>query len=231
MPPPKIFKTDKLVTRRLLFGGAKISSLKAKAHDHDQPEPSRVEVVTAVIWRALIGVRQAMHGRLRTSVASHSVNLRPNIVPPLPPLCCGNLLTRLVARFTAENGVTELPDLKDLVGLIRDAAKSSIRAVAREDLYSTAIKSRNELHEVMENGEVDVFVFTSWCRFPFNQVDFGWGKPVWVSRTHSPAQLIALLDNEGGDGVEAWVTLNPPDMLQFLQDDQILAPQFQSHVK
>ena len=224
MPPPKIFGMDKLVTRRLVLDEAKILSLKAKARDHDRREPSKVEVVTALIWRALMGVSQAKHGRLKTSLASHAVNLRPKIVPPLPPLCCGNLLTRVAARFTVEDSFNmALPDLKDLIGLLRDAAKHSIGEVPRQDLYSTAIKYRNEVHESIEKGEEDVFLFTSWCRFPFYEADFGWGNPVWISRTHPPAQLTVLLDNPGGDGIEAWVTLNPPDMLQFLRDDHILA--------
>ena len=163
-------------------------------------------------------VSQAKHGRLRTSLASRTVNLGPKIVPLLPPMCCGNLLTKEAARFTVEDSFD-----MDLIGLLRDAAKHSIGEVPRQDLYSTAIKYRNEVHESIEKGEEYVFLFTSWCRFPFFEADLGWGKPVWISTTHPPAQLTVLLDNPGGDGIEAWVTLNPPDMLQFLQDDHILA--------
>ncbi|KAJ9704319.1 hypothetical protein PVL29_002740 [Vitis rotundifolia] len=223
MPPPKISGTNKVVTRRFVFDGAKISSLKARAHDPSfQREPSRVEVVIALIWRALMGVSKAKHGRLRTSLASLSMNLRPKIVPPLPPLCCGNLIVRMKARFMADDSNGELPDLKDLVGLLRDLTKSNA-SVPREHMYSTAIKSRNEVHEAMEDEEVDVFLFTSWSRLPFYEADFGWGKPVWVSKVHFPAEQIFLLDGEGGDGIDAWVTLNEQDMLQLQQDGDILA--------
>ncbi|RVW36672.1 Vinorine synthase [Vitis vinifera] len=220
---PKISETNKVVTWRFVFDGAKISSLKARAHDPSfQREPSRVAVVTALIWRALMGVSKAKHGRLRTSLASHSINLRPKIVPPLPPLCCGNLTTRYKARFTADDSNGELPDLKELVGLLRDATKSNA-AMHREDMYSTVIKSRNELHEDMEDEEVDVFLFSSWSRLSFHDADFGWGKPVWVSKIHFPADQIFLLDGEGGDGIDAWVGLNKQDMLQLQQDGDIMA--------
>ncbi|KAJ9704321.1 hypothetical protein PVL29_002742 [Vitis rotundifolia] len=220
MPPPKISGTNKVVTRRFVFDGAKISFLKATAHDPSfQREPSRVEVVIALIWRALMGVSKAKHGRLRTSLASLSMNLRPKIVPPLPPLCCGNLIVRMKARFMADDSNGELPDLKDLVGLLRDLTKSNA-SVPREDVYSTVIKSRNELHEALEE---DVFMFTSWGRLPFYEADFGWGKPVWVSKVHFPAEQIFLLDGEGGDGIDAWVGLNKQDMLQLQQDGDILA--------
>lgn len=222
-PPPKISATNEVVTRRFVFDGAKISSLKARAHDPSfQREPSRVEVVIALIWRALMGVSKAKHGRLRTSLASLSMNLRPKIVPPLPPLCCGNLIARLKARFMADDSNGELPDLKDLVGLLRDVTKSNA-AVPREDVYSTVIKSRNELHEDLEEEEVDVFMFTSWGRLPFYEADFGWGKPVWVSKIPLPAEQIFLLDGEGGDGIDAWVGLNKQDLLQLQQDGDILA--------
>ncbi|XP_010655003.2 stemmadenine O-acetyltransferase-like [Vitis vinifera] len=85
-PPPKISGTNKVVTRRLVFDGAKISSLRARAHDPSfQRDPSRVEVVIALIWRVLMGVSKAKHGRLMTSLASLSMNLRPKIIPPFNP--------------------------------------------------------------------------------------------------------------------------------------------------
>ena len=90
-------------------------------------------------------------------------------------------------------------------------------------VYSTVIKSRNELHEAMEEEQVDVFMFTSWGRLPLYEADFGWGKPVWVSKIHLPAEQIFLLDGEGGDGIDAWVGLNKQDILQLQQDGDILA--------
>ena len=86
-----------------------------------------------------------------------------------------------------------LPDLKDFIGLLRDAAKHSIGEVPRQDLCSTAIKCRNVVHEAIEKGEEDVFLFTSWCRFPFYEADFGWGKPVWISRTHPTNKVVMEL--------------------------------------
>eukprot|EP00261_Vitis_vinifera_P036410 XP_019077653.1 PREDICTED: vinorine synthase-like [Vitis vinifera] len=190
-PPPKISGTNKVVTRRLVFDGAKISSLRARAHDPSfQRDPSRVEVVIALIWRVLMGVSKAKHGRLMTSLASLSMNLRPKIIPPFNPC----------------------------------AVETSLQEMLQDPkVYSTVIKSRNELHEAMEEEEVDVFMFTSWGRLPLYEADFGWGKPVWVSKIHLPAEQIFLLDGEGGDGIDAWVGLNKQDILQLQQDGDILA--------
>ena len=119
---PDLMGTDNGVTKRMTFDGAKISALRAISHDPTFPRrPSRVEVVTALIWRARMRVSQAKHGRLRTSLAAHGMNLRPMTVPPLPPLSFGNLQSRVIARFEPESGNTAapVPELKDLVGLLR----------------------------------------------------------------------------------------------------------------
>ena len=221
-PSPKIFGADKVVTRRFIFDGANISSLKAAACGPSfKREPSRVEAVTALIWRALMAVSRAKHGRLRTSLASHAMNLREKFVPPLPGICCGNLYTEVTATFMADSSKTELPNLKELVGLLREVKFKE--PVSREDVLLTVIKSTNELHEALGKEDVDVYKFTSWCRFPFYGDDFGWGKPAWMTRCHTPVEMISLQDTECGDGIEAWVTLDKQDMLQFQQHGDTMA--------
>ena len=101
--------------------------------------------------------------------------------------------------------------------------KSKETVVGREDVLPTLLKTRNELHEAAEKGDVDVYMFTSWCNFPFYKIDFGWGKPVWLSKTHSAYESTTLMDRENGDGIEAWVCFNKQDMAEFLRDDDILA--------
>ena len=231
-PMPALIGLDKIVTKRIVFDGAEISALRARAHDPSFPrQPSRVEVVTALIWRALMRVSRAKHGdSLRTSLAAHSINFRSRIVPPLPPWSFGNLVSRATTRFVvaAESGgfntEVPVPELKDLVGLLIDSlTKSKETMVGREDVFSTLLRTRNELHEAVEKGEVDVYMFTSWGNFPFYEIDFGWGKPVWLSRIPLPYESTSLLDTEDGDGIEAWVCFNKQDMSLFLRDEDILA--------
>ena len=193
--------TDNGVTERTMFDGAKISALGAISHDPIFPQqPSRVEVVTALIWRSLMRVSLAKHGRLRTSLAFHNMNLRPRIIPPLPPLSFGNLQSRVITRFVAVATVSvSVQKLKGLVGLLMDSfTKSKETVVDWEDVFPTMLRTKNELHEAVNKSEVDVFMFASWCRFPFYQVDFGWGKPVWMSSIQWAYDATFLL--EGGDG-------------------------------
>ena len=51
-------------------------------------------------------------------------------------------------------------------------------------MYPTLLRTMNEIHETMEKGEVDVFLFASMCRFPIYQANF-------------------LFDAEDGEGIEA----------------------------
>ncbi|KAL6347240.1 hypothetical protein AAG906_013676 [Vitis piasezkii] len=210
---PKIHGAEKLVTMRFVFDGANISSLKAKAKANSEtstpgpglkPQVSRVEVVTSLIWGALIRVSLEKHGRLRTSLAVHSANLRGKIVPALPDNCCGNLYRLAAARFVADDSKMELPSLADLVGLVSGAIRTE--TLSQEDVFPTAIKSFNEVNEELGKEEVDVRMFTSWC-----------------SGCATPVEMVSLQDTECGDGIEAWVSLKEHDMLQFQSDANLTA--------
>ncbi|GFY89408.1 hypothetical protein Acr_06g0013480 [Actinidia rufa] len=76
--------------------GASIASLKAKAGCH----ATRLEVVSALIWKALIAV-SAKRGCLRPSLLVHSVNLRGKTGLPIPEIACGNFYMLATARFLA----------------------------------------------------------------------------------------------------------------------------------
>ena len=66
------------------------------------------------------------------------------------------------------------------------------------------------------------FMFTSWCRFPIYEADFGWGKPDWASDAGSSLEMVTLMDDKHGDGIEAWVNLKENDMYVFEQDQDIV---------
>ena len=119
-------------------------------------------------------------------------------------MCCGNLIQRVIAIFTAavvDNSNRELMlDLKDLVCLLRDVVKSS--ATMR--------------HEIDKNI-VDVFRFTSWCRLPFYEADFGWAMLGWVSKIHLLVEQNFLLDSEGGNSAGPRLNMQVPPKHSFYQ--------------
>ena len=59
---------------------------------------------------------------------------------------------------------------------------------------------------------------------PIYEVDFGWGKPIWVGRVSLPFKnVVVFIDTKSGGGIEAWVNLNEEDMAKFESDTNLLA--------
>jgi len=80
------------------------------------------------------------------------------------------------------------------------------------------------------NRGMNYITFTSWCNFGLYDIDFGWGKPIWVSLVGSNSNstdvlsnLVLLMDTRSGDGIEAWVLLDKEDMIVLGQDKELLA--------
>lgn len=213
---PKLKSRAKLVTKRIVFGRTSTSSLKAR--------PSRVEMVTALVWRALMGVARVKNNRFRASLATHSLNLRGETATEIPDVPCGNLYTLFGAHFLAKEGI--LVELHDLVTLQRNAMEDTIeecrKAQNGEDLCLMMLNCWENVIGKEKRGEVDLNLSTSLCRFPLNEADFGWGRPIWVSSVHKPVEMVIFFDTKCGAGVEAWVTLQEKDMIQFQQDIDIV---------
>lgn len=91
VPPMK--QGDLIISQRFVFKGATISSLKAIAkcdacdfESLTKCQPSRVMVVIALIWKALIVAAKARYGNFRVSILCHSLNLRGKTALPIPPI-------------------------------------------------------------------------------------------------------------------------------------------------
>ncbi|KAL2510316.1 HXXXD-type acyl-transferase family protein [Forsythia ovata] len=73
-------------------------------------------------------------------------------------------------------------------------------------------------------GDLVTFNFTSLCRFPLYEADFGWGRPVWVgSASLTYKNLVTFMDTKSGDGIEAWIHLKKEDMVKFEADMELNA--------
>ncbi|KAM2214366.1 hypothetical protein PS1_021654 [Malus domestica] len=65
-------------------------------------------------------------------------------------------------------------------------------------------------------GEVVTLTFSSLCRFPMNDADFGWEKPAWVSMAAMGiTNQIVFMDTKNGDGIESYFSLTEEDMAKF----------------
>ncbi|KAL7199793.1 hypothetical protein ACSBR2_021987 [Camellia fascicularis] len=214
------------------FNKKAISTLRAKASTGNDNKykgkhgPTRVQLVSAVIWRALVAVAQAKHGHPRASGVLQTVNLREKTVPRLPEHSCGNFWGFAMTGCMGDESKVELQGFVDLIGAaIRNTVTDCANVLSQgEDEHMKVIKPFMAANQNFSNAEMDSYLFTSWSRFPFYEIDFGWGKPVWTSVVDMPLKnFIFLMDNKEGDGIEAWVCLDEKDMVNFELDQTIRA--------
>ncbi|KAL5778355.1 hypothetical protein ACOSP7_011281 [Xanthoceras sorbifolium] len=239
-----LFKMGKCVTRRFVFDATAIAALKSHAVVAAAAEssgvqhvkcPTRVETVSAFIWRSAMAASRAKHGYERPSLMTHLVNLRTRMVPLLSSISehsTGNLLWVAAAYHHHQN---YKPDdhqlLHDLVGKVRDAISVFDgdfvkRLMSSEEGNIIMSESLREIGELGSTEGVDYLGFTSWCKFGFYETDFGWGNPVWVSSVGSSGSLVfnlvILVETRAGDGIEAWMTLDEQDMAILETDPEFI---------
>ncbi|XP_031124202.1 stemmadenine O-acetyltransferase-like [Ipomoea triloba] len=71
--------------------------------------------------------------------------------------------------------------------------------------------------------DVGMLKVSSWCRFPFYEVDFGWGKPIWVANAIKAMNVAIFMDTGDEKGIEAWVGLSEECMLKVEKNQDFLA--------
>ena len=166
----------------------------------------------------------ATHGKTdpeRIYTMLHSVNLRTRMDPPMPENYFGNVSRLAIATPCMDSE----KECHDFVNHMRDAISKIngdyVRKLQEGYGYLNFMKKRTES---VSKGEVVSFTFTSLCRFPLYEGDFGWGKPVWVGSTSLLFKnLVVYMDNGIGREIETWVNLKEVDMDKFQEDKEFLS--------
>ncbi|XP_058195045.1 stemmadenine O-acetyltransferase-like [Rhododendron vialii] len=234
-PSTGIAKSD-IVTKRFVFTASKISTLREKFsknnttteggelgnyYNSSRRPTSRVEALSAFIWTRFMVATQACEKKAdKIYSLLHAVNLRPRVNPPLPESYFGNI-SRLAIAVPSMEGEG---DGNGVVNQVRDAIrKINGDYVAKLQEGNSHLNFVKERAKQTTTGEVVSFSFTSLCRFPLYEPDFGWGKPVWVgSMSLTFKNLVVFMDTRTGDGIEAWVNLKREDMAKFETDAEFL---------
>ncbi|XVF49686.1 hypothetical protein PTKIN_Ptkin04bG0033000 [Pterospermum kingtungense] len=208
-----------VVTKRFVFDGSKIATLRNEIGNIGPSlyRPTRVEAVSSLIWKALITGDDTENDEIVPVHVATVVNLRKRImIPPLPELCIGNIFLLSMA-----NSVAKTPSCNSLAEKVHE----SIRKI--NDEYVKRCCETGEILNLVKSMAAElgtgVFTFTSWCRFPYYETDFGWGRPIWFGTALKLNKVAILLDSSDGNGIEAWIGLPKEEMTKLEQDPEILA--------
>jgi shikimate O-hydroxycinnamoyltransferase len=211
---------DKIVTRRLVFDKSSIAALKDKAFSVLKI-PTRVEVVSAFIWKRLMVISKSKPAPARVHAAIHVVNLRQRTVPPMPMHSFGNLVFYAAAILSPHDD--QLDDNGILVNKLSDAIQG-INGDYVKKLQSDGIPdSLSKGVKLSSEGGVEMYKFSAWCRFPLYETDFGWGEPTWVCVPTVPVKnQVFLLSTRDGHGFEAFVNILEEEAPVFDGDLELL---------
>ncbi|XVF49685.1 hypothetical protein PTKIN_Ptkin04bG0032900 [Pterospermum kingtungense] len=208
-----------VVTKRFVFDGSKIATLRNEIGNIGPSlhRPTRVEAVSSLIWQALITGDDTENDEIVPVHVATVVNLRKRIMnPPLPELCIGNIFLLSMA-----NSVAKTPSCNSLAEKVHESIQKINDEYVKQCCESGEIL--NLVKSVAAEVGTGVFSFTSWCRFPYYETDFGWGRPIWFGTAMKFNKVAILLDSSDGNGIEAWIGLPKEEMTKLEQDPGILA--------
>ncbi|KAK7406781.1 hypothetical protein VNO78_08414 [Psophocarpus tetragonolobus] len=225
--PNRTITKHKLVSNIFLFDASVIDGLKAK-YAEKMPlhkSPSRVEALSTFIWtRFMASTQVAASESPRFYVVAHTVNLRSRMDPPLPAYAFGNYY-RAVKAFPSLHDKGECHDYELVEKLREEIRKIDSDYILKLQEGSEYLNSLREDLQRFEKikGEIVPFTFTSLCRFPVYDADFGWGKPIWAC---PPAwkvkNVVVFTDTKSGGGIEAHISMMEEDMLRFQNDKELI---------
>lgn len=215
------------VWKRFVFDAAAISALKAKVASEAVPNPSRFQVVASFIWKSAISASKAL-GSQKPSLILFPVNMRPKMVPPMSQNSIGNIVWHTTAHHWEES--VELRSTVDLLrGAIQKINGDHIQSLQGDQRFVVVTGTLDNLRNMYLDEKPELYICGTWCGLGFYDVDFGWGKPIWVI---SPVQdklgimypnAMALMDSKSGDGIEAMMFLPETHMAKLLCDAEFLS--------
>lgn len=211
-----------LVKRRFVFDSIRLGQLKEKAILSGVENPTRVQVVMALIYRCAVAASKATSGFLKPSVLNQAVNLRKRIIPPFSERAFGNMAWFYTIQTQAQESELEFPALvRRLKAGLSHFCDTYGKNFTGQELIQVLFSKEAETS--LDDEHVNKYVCTSWCRSSLYQADFGWGKPIWITPAGISTQNICCLnDTLDGDGIEAVFTLEEKEMAVFERNVELL---------
>ncbi|KAH9328451.1 hypothetical protein KI387_000559 [Taxus chinensis] len=193
--------------RVFTFSSQMVQDLKKKAmQEKILSNCSTFEVMMAHIWQAR--TKAVFTDPKLKSTVLFAVDIRSNMVPPLPTEFVGNGIATAIASASVqdlnENGLSFcVAEIQNAVArMTDDYVRSAIDWLEVNKGIPAAI-----------NGN---FFLSAWWKLPFYELDFGWGRPVYAGPIVSGmAEFVLLLSNGSKGAVNVWLILEPHQMEKF----------------
>ncbi|PWA92182.1 Chloramphenicol acetyltransferase-like domain-containing protein [Artemisia annua] len=224
-----LLKEGRCVTKRFVFSSDALATLKIEVARKGVQQPSRVEVVSALIWECAMEASKEAYGLEKPSLLTHAVNLRRKVATTLSEDILGNMVWFAGAVSPPSNEKT----LHDLVKMVRESfMKISVEFVRKAQGDEGHVEMQKSLQEIWEIDSkemgINSYNFTSWCKMSFYEIDFGWGKPIWLAGVVDEGapvfiNIVNLVDTKDGEGIEAWVNLDEEEMRILQANPKLLA--------
>ncbi|CAK7345066.1 unnamed protein product [Dovyalis caffra] len=211
-----------IVMRRFLFDGSKVAALRAEVGNGQYLDrPTRFEAVSALILGAMMAIT-GENEATRINTATVAVDLRRRMKPQLPQQSIGNFCQVTIANWPESE--SNVLNYNRLAGKLHESITKMnndyIRKLHAGGGYFNFLQKAGE--EARKGPNLRVFGFSSWCKFPFYEADFGWGKPIWSSPVLKLNRVAIFLDTKDGKGIDAWIGLSKEDMIKFEKNPSIL---------
>ncbi|KAF1864332.1 hypothetical protein Lal_00021988 [Lupinus albus] len=219
---------ENIICKRFVFNASVIEELRAKYSDEtlNEKPPTRVEALSAFIWNRYVAVTSEQYEsdeKKKVHVIVHAVNLRQKMEPSLPSNSFGNYYRfsmTIIPSFN-NNGDEYHGFVKQVREEIKKIDKDYIRKITYGNEHLEFLK--NSSNRVLVKRELVSFQFTSLCKFPLYDADFGLGKPTWVgSPSLTFKNLVVFVDTKNGCGIEAYIHLMVEDMAKFEVDKELV---------
>ncbi|KAL6195635.1 hypothetical protein ACLB2K_031253 [Fragaria x ananassa] len=212
---------EKGTRRRFVFDASRIEALKSKCASPAVPDPTRIEVVSALIWKCAMEASRSNLGVIRPSSWSQAVNMRKR---RSGHAFTENLMGNFVWSYTAAMTVNTEVDLQSLVATFRKCKEDYEVNFPNGVTVELAYQIIKESWKNLAKEGIDNYGCSSWCWFPFYETNFGWGKPSWVStRGFQVKNTVVLMDAKYGDGIEASLTFIEEKMAIFESNQELFA--------
>lgn len=117
------------------------------------------------------------------------MNFRNRLVPAVPQNVMGNWFWSVQVAFKQNE-----TELQELVAKMRNFYNEKANRFKGDDRFLVVSESLRERGEFFKStkGSINLYRATSLCKLPIYEIDFGWGKPTWVTSQSNHKNLFVL---------------------------------------